>query len=908
MSNLNSIRSTFIEFFKKNGHQFIDSSPLVPKNDPTLMFTNAGMVQFKNIFTGQEFSKYKKVTTVQKCVRAGGKHNDLDNVGRTTRHHTFFEMLGNFSFGDYFKEMAIKLAWDLLTKEFDIDHNRILITVYESDHDSFNLWKIISGLSSDKIIRISGSDNFWSMADIGPCGPCSEIFFDRGDKISGGLPGSGLDGDRYIEMWNLVFMQFDQKSKDERIVLPNPSIDTGMGLERMAAVLQGKVDNYDIDIFKALISASEQITGKKYCGDNIINHRVIVDHLRSSAFLIAEGVLPTNEGRGYVLRRIIRRAMCYARLMGFMDPVMNHLLPTLYSEMGDVYPELIQAQALISSTLEFEYVRFNKTLDRGIALLDEVSSNLEKNAVLAGDIAFKLYDTHGLPLDIMQDILWSRGCNGVDILSFNKALEAQRIKARGHSLGLKGERVESIWLSLNEKYGATQFLGYDINSNPRVNIDDKKRSVNTYHDNYLRNNLDDHGIKSIVLAIVHENKIIDKAESGQTIEIVFNRTPFYAESGGQIGDIGLAIAEDVHIEIIDVQKQKGGILIHHAIVKKGVLRTSMPVLLIINVRNRYHLSLNHSATHLLNWALRTVIGPHVAQKGSLITPDRLRFDITHPQPITNAEIKSIENKVNCVIAQNLSIVTRVMDINDAIASGASTLFGKTYGDKVRVVSIEDNEGNIHSSELCGGTHVYSTGEIMLMHIISESSSSSGIRRIEAITEQKAREYLVEQDDRLKSVANFLKVQPSNVLRRVEEIWEDRRQLQLMDSKRKLTLNIDNLSLHKIADINFMSHVIPDVSSKELRGLIDIVQKKIKSGIVMLIGIDKAKKASVVISVSSDLINRFNAVDLVCLPSKILGGKKGGGRPNIAQSGGPDGKNAGKAIESVISFLKSKTNI
>ncbi|MBL0849293.1 MAG: alanine--tRNA ligase [Candidatus Liberibacter ctenarytainae] len=904
MSSLNSIRMTFLEFFQKNGHQILASSSLVPQNDPTLMFTNAGMVQFKNIFTGQEHRAYQRVTTAQKCVRAGGKHNDLDNVGRTTRHHTFFEMLGNFSFGDYFKEMAIYLAWNLLTQEFNIDPNRIVVTVYDGDEDSFNLWRRISGLSEDRIIYISGNDNFWSMGDTGPCGPCSEIFFDRGDHIPGGLPGSCDEGERYIEIWNLVFMQFEQKSKDERVILPTPSIDTGMGLERIAAVLQGKSDNYDIDLFKTLIAASEQITGIKSDRDNMIHHRVIVDHLRSISFLISEGVLPTNEGRGYVLRRIMRRAMCHVRLLGFINPLLNDLFPILCTEMGRAYPELIQAKYLISDTITQENTRFHQTLDRGISLLDEESDHLGKKEVLDGSIAFKLYDTHGLPLDMMQDILWARGLGGVDIVRFNQCLEEQRLRARAHGLGLEERTTEKIWFSLKEKCGITQFLGYDMQHNAPMMIDEPK---DPHHDQSVVSD-GGRGFESRVQAIVQKDIIIDTAQSGQIIDIIFDRTPFYAESGGQIGDKGIASGDEVHLQITDVQKQAGGIFVHRATVQHGVLRTGMRMILTVNAQNRRQLSINHTATHLLHWALRTVLGSHVSQKGSHITPDRLRFDIVHSQLITNEEIRLIENKVNDIIAQNLSVRTRVMSINEAIASGASAFFGQKYGDQVRVVAIESKDGKVHSSELCGGTHISSTGEIILLHIISESSVSAGIRRIEAITGQRARSYLVEQDERLKSLALVLKVHQSEVLERVEELWKERRKLHLVDSKRKVTLNIDHLSAHKIADINFMSHVMSEVNPKDLKGFIDSIEKQIKSGIIMLVGISKEEKASVVIAVTRDLINRFNAVDLVCLSAKVLGGNGGGGRANLAQSGGPNGKNIAQAIESVMDFLKNKVEI
>ncbi|CAL9914509.1 alanine--tRNA ligase/DNA-binding transcriptional repressor [Candidatus Liberibacter solanacearum] len=903
MKNLSSIRKTFLDFFQKREHKILDSSSLIPHNDPTLMFTNAGMVQFKNIFTSQEKRSYKTAATVQKCVRAGGKHNDLDNVGRTTRHHTFFEMLGNFSFGDYFKERAIKLAWEFLTKEFDIDCRRIVVTVYDGDEEAFNLWKKISGLPSNKIIRVAGKDNFWSMADTGPCGPCSEIFFDQGEGYLGGLPGSSEAGDRYLEIWNLVFMQFEQKSQKERCILPSMSIDTGMGLERISAVLQGKTDNYDIDLFKTLIQASEQITGVKYKGDNIINHRVIVDHLRSSSFLIADGILPTNEGRGYVLRRIMRRAMCYARLLGYEDPLMMRLFPVLCSEMGSAYPELIQAQLLIEETLKVEDMRFRKTLDKGIYLLDEVSSSLEKNAILDGSVAFKLYDTHGLPLDIMQDILWARGLGGVDVVSFKQSLEEQRSKARSHCLGLGEKITEKIWFSLKEKYGTTKFVGYNIHHGSKVIEGDEKKGDYSLSQ---KPSVDfTQGIPAIVKAIVLQDSIVDVARAGQKVEVLFDQTPFYAESGGQVGDTGIAVGEGVSLQITDVQKKVGGIFVHHATIEHGVLRTEMPIILTINYQDRRQLSINHSATHLLHAALRTILGPHVSQKGSHIIPERLRFDIVHSKPITREEIKFIQDHINDVIAQNYSIITRIMNIDDAIASGSSALFGKKYSDKVRVVSIESDDGRVYASELCGGTHVSSTGEIMLVHTVSESAVSAGIRRIEAVAGQRARSYLVEQDEKLRSLASFLKVQPSNVVKRVEEIWEERRELHLINAKHKLKLNVDDLSCHTIANVNFMSHVIPDADFKELKGLIDMLQKKIKSGIIMLIGVSKEKKASVVIAVTQDLIDRFNAINLVRLSAKVLGGSGGGGRPNMAQSGGPDGNQVDQAIANIVSFLKNK---
>ncbi|MEG8099474.1 alanine--tRNA ligase [Candidatus Liberibacter brunswickensis] len=901
MSDLKNIRTTFIDFFKKNGHKVLPSSSLVPKNDPTLMFTNSGMVQFKNIFTGQEKPVDKTVTTVQKCVRAGGKHNDLDNVGRTTRHHTFFEMLGNFAFGDYFKEKAIQLAWDLLTKEFDIDRRLLYVTVYDEDEDAFKLWKKISGLSSDKIIRITTNDNFWSMADIGPCGPCSEIFFDQGENITGGLPGSSEEGERYIEIWNLVFMQFEQKNNKERSILPNMSVDTGMGLERMSSILQGKIDNYDIDLFKNIIKASEQVTGIKYEGNNIFHHRVIADHLRSSSFLIADGVLPTNEGRGYVLRRIMRRAMCHSRLLGYKDEsLMTHLFPVLCMEMGEAYPELMQAKLLIEETFRLEDIRFRNTLDKGLVLLDEASSNLGKNDVLDGEIAFKLYDTHGLPVDIIQDILWTRGFGGVDIVSFNEFLEKQRSKARAHSLGLEKNTTGKIWYYLKEKFGSTQFVGYDLLYGSRVVVDENDKIIECSSSPKTPIDITK-GFSSKVKAIVQKDEIVEKAIEGQEVEVIFEKTLFYAESGGQVSDTGIAIGDGVSLKITDVQKKANGLISHSARVESGILRTDMPIVLTINYENRRQLSINHTATHLLHHALCTVIGSHINQSGSCVTHEGLRFDITHSKPITNEEIRAIEDNVNDVIAQDLPVITRNVDKNHEIVSDATALVGKQYGDKVRVVSVEYGDGKVHSSALCGGTHVRSTGEIMLFYIIRAS-----MRRIEVITGKRARSHLVAQDEKIKHLSSFLKVPQDKVVRRVEEIWEERRKLkmQVVNAKKKSQINIDDLSCHKVDNVNFMSSVIPGMNSRDLSGLIDTLQKKIKSGIIMLIGISKEKKASVAVAVTKDLIDRFNAIDMARLSSNILGGKGGGGgRPNIAQSGGPDGDKADKAIEGVIASLK-----
>ncbi|AGA64444.1 Alanyl-tRNA synthetase [Liberibacter crescens BT-1] len=843
------------------------------------MFTNAGMVQFKNVFTGQEQYPYKIVTTVQKCVRAGGKHNDLYNVGRTARHHTFFEMLGNFSFSDYFKEQAIDFAWQLLTREFGLSRHQLLVTVYYNDDDAFNFWKKISGLPNDRIIRISSNDNFWSMADTGPCGPCSEIFFDRGDKFSGGLPGSSEeDGERYIEIWNLVFMQFEQLSNKERIALPRPSIDTGMGLERFAAVLQGKENNYDIDLFRALISASEQFTGVPSVGRHAVSHRIIVDHLRSSVFLIADGVLPGNEGRGYVLRRIMRRAMCHAQILGVSEPFMWRLLPALFAEMGTAYPELIRAESLIIDVLKQEEVRFRKTLERGLVLLDEVSVGLEKHERLDGNIAFKLYDTYGFPLDLMQDILHARGFAGIEVSQFNQAMERQKTEARLHWLGSGEKAIEKIWFSLKEKHGVTRFLGYDTDQ-----------------------------AEAMVQAIIDKGKVVDSAKEGEMVFIIVDQTPFYAESGGQVGDTGTITGEGVQLKVIDTKKQGNDLWVHSVVVEHGTLRTGMSVTLKINAQNRRLLSINHSVTHLLHWALHEVLGFHVVQKGSRITHEGLRFDVTHSQPITLEEIKSVEDMMNEVILQNLPVTTSIMNIDSAIAIGATALFGEKYGNEVRVVSIGLNKSNSYSLELCGGTHVSFTGEIGLVHILSESAVGAGIRRIEAITGKVARAYLLNQDEQMKSLSALLKVQSSEVLIRVKEMREEKRKLeyQLADAKKKLVAGDSHSSVREVAGINFIGHVVTDINPKNLRELIDERKKRIGSGIIMLIALSEEDKASVIIAVTQDLISKFNAIYLVQLAARVMEGKGGGGRPDMAQSGGPNGKNAKKAIEEVIKFLEEQ---
>ncbi|MBZ5758201.1 MULTISPECIES: alanine--tRNA ligase [Rhizobium] len=884
MSGVNEIRSTFLDYFKTNGHEIVPSSPLVPRNDPTLMFTNAGMVQFKNVFTGLEQRPYKTASSAQKCVRAGGKHNDLDNVGYTARHHTFFEMLGNFSFGDYFKEQAIELAWNLITKEFDIDAKRLLVTVYHTDDDAFNLWKKIAGLSDDRIIRIPTSDNFWAMGDTGPCGPCSEIFYDHGDHIWGGPPGSAdEDGDRFIEIWNLVFMQFEQLSKDERVDLPRPSIDTGMGLERVAALLQGKHDNYDIDLFRALIEASEEATGVMAIGDNRASHRVIADHLRSSAFLIADGVLPSNEGRGYVLRRIMRRAMRHAQLLGARDPLMYKLLPTLVQEMGRAYPELVRAESLISETLKLEENRFHKTLDRGLSLLSDATATMGKGDMLDGETAFKLYDTYGFPLDLTQDALRERGI-AVDVGSFTDAMARQKAEARSHWSGSGDKATETVWFELKDKNGATEFLGYDTET-----------------------------AEGVIQAIVRDGVSLDSAAEGETVQIVVNQTPFYAESGGQMGDTGVIAGEGVKLTVSDTQKRGDGLFAHVATVATGTIKIGDPVVLTVDHDRRGRLRANHSATHLLHEALREVLGTHVAQKGSLVAPERLRFDVSHPKPMSVEELKVVEEMANEIVLQNAPVSTRLMSVDDAIAEGAMALFGEKYGDEVRVVSMGtavrgEKAAKPYSIELCGGTHVTATGQIGLIRVLSESAVGAGVRRIEAVTGVSARDYLAEQDDRVKALAAALKVQPAEVVTRVEALMDERRKLEreLTDAKRKLAMGGGQSdgadAVRDIGGVKFLGRAIGGVDPKDLKGMADEGKTSIGSGVVVLVGVSEDGKASAVVAVTEDLVARFSAVDLVRTASAALGGKGGGGRPDMAQAGGPDGSKADEAIEAVAAAL------
>ncbi|MFP3546155.1 alanine--tRNA ligase [Rhizobium sp. SIMBA_035] len=885
MSGVNDIRSTFLDYFKTNGHEVVPSSPLVPRNDPTLMFTNAGMVQFKNVFTGLEKRPYSTATTAQKCVRAGGKHNDLDNVGYTARHHTFFEMLGNFSFGDYFKERAIELAWNLITKEFGIDAKRLLVTVYHTDDEAFGLWKKIAGLSEDRIIRIPTSDNFWAMGDTGPCGPCSEIFYDHGDHIWGGPPGSPEeDGDRFIEIWNLVFMQYEQITKEERVDLPRPSIDTGMGLERVAALLQGKHDNYDIDLFRALIEASEEATGVKAEGDQRASHRVIADHLRSSAFLIADGVLPSAEGRGYVLRRIMRRAMRHAELLGAREPLMWKLLPALIQQMGRAYPELVRAEALITETLKLEETKFRTTLKRGLSLLSDATTTLGKGDMLDGETAFKLYDTYGFPLDLTQDALRAREIN-VDLAGFTDAMERQKAEARSHWAGSGDKATETIWFELREAHGATEFLGYATES-----------------------------AEGVVQAIVKDGASAQQAVSGDKVQIVVNQTPFYGESGGQVGDAGIISSDNARIEITDTQKRGEGLFVHIGTVVEGTIKTGDAVAMTVDHARRSQIRANHSATHLLHEALREVLGHHVAQKGSLVTPDRLRFDVSHPKPMSSEELKVVEDMANEIILQNSPVTTRLMSVDDARAEGAMALFGEKYGDEVRVVAMGQGlhgakTGKPYSIELCGGTHVSATGDIGLVRILGDSAVSSGVRRLEAVTGEAARVYLAEQDDRVKTLASALKVQAGDVVSRVEALMDERRKLEreLADAKRKLAMgggqsgSADD-AVREIAGVKFLGKAITGVDPKDLKGIADDGKASLGSGVVTLIGVSDDGKASAVVAVTEDLVGRFSAVDLVRIASAALGGKGGGGRPDMAQAGGPDGSKADEAIEAVAAAL------
>ena len=875
MTSTNDIRRAFLDYFASAGHTAVPSAPLVPQNDPTLMFVNAGMVPFKNVFTGLEARPYKTAVSSQKCVRAGGKHNDLDNVGYTARHHTFFEMLGNFSFGDYFKEQAITHAWTLLTRDFGIAADRLTVTVYHTDDEAAGLWKRIAGLPDDRIIRIATNDNFWSMGDTGPCGPCSEIFYDHGDHIPGGPPGSpNEDGDRFVEIWNLVFMQYEQVDAATRLDLPRPSIDTGMGLERVAAVMQGVHDNYDTDTFKALIEASGALTGTATTGANQASHRVIADHLRTAGFLIADGVLPAAEGRGYVLRRIMRRAMRHAQLLGTPEPLMHRLVPALVAAMGAPYPELLRAQPLIEETLRHEETRFRVTLANGLRLLDEATGGIAAGGTLPGATAFKLYDTYGFPLDLTEDALRERGL-AVDRAGFDTAMAEQKRAARAAWAGSGQAASETVWFDIADQHGATEFVGYATDT-----------------------------AQGQVLALVRDGARVDSAEAGESVAIVVNQTPFYGESGGQMGDAGLIVADNAQVAVADTAKPLGKLHVHLATVGSGTIRVGDTVTLAIDAARRAHLRANHSATHLLHAALRHRLGEHVTQKGSLVAPDRLRFDFSQPRALTPDDLAVVEAEVNHHIRHNQAVTTRLMTPDDAIAAGAMALFGEKYGDEVRVLSMGVLETDSYSTELCGGTHVAALGDIGLFKIVGESAVASGVRRIEALTGEAARLALTEQETRLFAVAASLRVRPDEAPARVAALIDDRRRLEreLADAKRALALGGGGTSAgapatEMVGGAGFVGQVIEGLDAKNLRGLVDDAKKQLGSGVAVLVAVNDGR-ASVAVGVTDDLIARHSAVDLVRIAAAAVGGQGGGGRPDMAQAGGPDGAKAADAVAAV----------
>ncbi|MBJ3777269.1 alanine--tRNA ligase [Acuticoccus mangrovi] len=879
MSGVNDIRSKFLNYFAENGHEIVPSSPLVPRNDPTLLFTNAGMVQFKNVFTGAEHRPYDRAVTSQKCVRAGGKHNDLENVGYTARHHTFFEMLGNFSFGDYFKERAIDLAWTLITKEYGLPADKLLATVYAEDDEAFDLWKKVAGLPESRIIRIPTDDNFWRMGDTGPCGPCSEIFYDHGDHIWGGPPGSPEeDGDRFIEIWNLVFMQYEQETPEIRKDLPKPSIDTGMGLERISTILQGVHDNYEIDLFRNLIAAAEEAIGAKSRdgeGNLVPSFKVIADHLRATCFLMADGVLPSNEGRGYVLRRIMRRAMRHANMLGATKPVFHKLVPALVREMGQAYPELRRAEALIVETTEAEEVRFGRTLTRGLTLLEEAVSELPEGAALPGETAFKLYDTFGFPYDLTEDALRPRGI-AVDRAGFETAMEAQKAEARRSWAGSGEATDEKVWFGLREKLGATEFLGYETTT-----------------------------ADGALAAIVVDGAEVGMLIAGTEARLVFNQTPFYGESGGQVGDAGLAFAGDTVFEIADTQKVADGLFVHRGTLKSGTLKVGDGLTLEVDATRRNAIRSNHSATHILHECLRRALGDHVAQKGSLVSPERLRFDFSHAKPMTDDEIAGVEAEANLRVRENDEVDTRVMGIEDAMQSGARALFGEKYGDEVRVVSMGREGNKRFSVELCGGTHVRRTGDIGLVVLTDEGAVSSGVRRIEALTGEAARRYVADQRAKLRAVASAMRVSTDEAPGRAEALVEERRKLEreLEDVKKRLALAgpAQAEAAREVAGVTFVGRVVDGLPGKALKGLADEAREAAGSAVVAIVG--KADgRASVVVTVSGDLTDRFDAVALVRAGSEALGGKGGGGRRDMAQAGGPDADKADAAIEAIAGAM------
>ena len=888
MSTGNEIRSTFVDFFARHGHAPVASSPLVPRNDPTLMFVNAGMVQFKNVFTGLEQRDYSRAVTSQKCVRAGGKHNDLENVGYTARHHTFFEMLGNFSFGDYFKDVAIELAWNLVTKEYGLPADRLLATVYAEDDEAFDLWRRIAGLPESRIIRIATSDNFWSMGDTGPCGPCSEIFYDHGDHVPGGPPGSpDEDGDRFIEVWNLVFMQFEQFDDGRREALPKPSIDTGMGLERITAILQGRHDNYDSDLIRPIMDAAAHATDGDPDGGQRASFKAIADHLRASAFLIADGVLPSNEGRGYVLRRIMRRAMRHAHRVGARDPLMHRLVPVLNDIMGHAFPELLRAEALIAETLKLEETRFRQTLDRGLRLLAEETGRLGDGATLAGDVAFRLYDTYGFPLDLTQDVLRGQG-RAVDLDGFNAAMERQRAEARKAWAG-SGDRAEdSIWFALRESHGATEFLGYETET-----------------------------AEGELRALVRDGAAVERAEAGEAVAAIANQTPFYAESGGQIGDTGTLEAEGGRIEITDTVQRAEGLHVHIGRVAEGAVTVGDAVRLSVDGERRTRVRANHSVTHLAHEALRRALGDHVTQKGSLVGPDRMRFDFSHPKALAPDEIAAVEDDVNRRIRANGAVATRLMTPEAAVEAGALALFGEKYGEEVRVVSMgppaAGETGDFYSTELCGGTHVRRTGDIGLFRILSESAVAAGVRRIEVVTGAAAERQARAEAQALAGAAAVLKTGAADLPSRVAALLDERKKLEreLAEARRALLSAGGGAgggaaagpATRQVNGVTYAPRTLDGASPKELKPMADDLKAQIGSGVVALVT-GSGGKASIVVGVTGDLTDRISAVDLVRIGSAALGGKGGGGRPDMAQAGGPDPSAADAALAAIEDALKA----
>ena len=883
---LNQIRETFLKYFEKYDHRIVESSNLVPNNDPTLMFANSGMVQFKNVFTGLEKRDYQRATTSQKCVRAGGKHNDLENVGYTPRHHTFFEMLGNFSFGDYFKERAIELAWNLITKDFGLDKNRLYVTVFHEDDEAFNYWKKIAGFSDDKIIRIATSDNFWSMGETGPCGPCSEIFYDHGEHLKGGLPGSkDEDGDRFIEIWNLVFMQFEQVSKEKRISLPKPSVDTGMGLERIAALLQGTHDNYETDHFKKLISSTSEIVKVKPNEKNLSSFRVIADHLRASSFLIAEGVLPSNEGRGYVLRRIMRRGMRHSHLLGSKKPVFYNIFKTLVEEMKDNYPELQRAESLIKETLKMEEEKFLVLLDRGIKILNDEIAKIDK--VLPGDVAFKLYDTYGFPLDLTEDILKNKSLK-IDHEKFQSLMKESRELAKKNWKGSGDSAIDDIWFGVREKLGATEFLGYETNQ-----------------------------AEGVVLSLFKDNKEVDQLKSGEEGMIIVNQTPFYGESGGQVGDEGEIISGDFKFEVKDVQKKLGDLFVHYGNVKSGSIKLNSSVEMKINVSRRDNIRAYHSATHLLHESLRRVLGEHVTQKGSLVEPERLRFDFSHMKPISADEITKIETYVNTMVEKKSDVKTRLMTPKEAVENGALALFGEKYGEEVRVLSMGDEESSYFSTELCGGTHVRNTGDIGKFKIVSQSSIAAGVRRVEALRDKQL-------DDYLKNKEKLSGLSAQKDVETIKELSEqiiklgEKPNLDNEDQKgliKELSKQLEQLSIKSILNdkskniindeiingVKIRLQKVEDLPPKDLRKLVDNGKKELTDGIVVVFA-SKDEKVGLAVGVTQNLIDKYDAVKFAKAGSEIIGGKGGGGRKDFAQAGGQDMSKIDEAIEKIKSLV------